>query len=285
MGNINKMDPTSMLNPDAPLFKELRNNPPTWWHTLIGDPEIYIEIRKGNKIHVYYYGARIAELEFKARTGRITAKCHTKYISGEGSDTTYGSCVDLLEDKNKLKSLKGNAIKFYVKEGDGEGITEKRIQGRLRIDNVRRYIDSEFEHSDSESGHSTMIRFDLVAVDGNVIKIEELKRIGDDRLCTSDMDKTPPEILEQMERYSKFMLVNKEALCEYYKTLIQIKTDLGLPTPVGYDKDIPLSLDCSPLLIVKNLYRYSKMNARRYERIRKIRGILEKNNVKYYILP
>lgn len=279
---ICKMDPTSLLNPDAPLFTVLCNNPPEWWRRLAEDSELYIEIRKENKIHVYFYGARIAEIEYKSAS--VTAICHNKYIFGRKDvKDGYGSCIHLLE-KN-LKKLKDNAIQYYVKDTEEEDTSEKRIQGRLRIDNNYRYIDTEFEHSYSQYGRNEFIRFDLVAVDNNVLKIEELKRIGDSRLRTSDMENNPPEVLAQMERYSDFMAANREELCSYYQTLLKIKDELGLPMPISYDMDKPLVLDPTPVLLIKNLYQYSKMCEKRYERIRDIRATLEKKKIKYYILP
>ena len=279
---ICKMDPTSLLNPDAPLFTVLCNNPPEWWRRLAEDSELYIEIRKENKIHVYFYGARIAEIEYKSAS--VTAICHNKYIFGRKDvKDGYGSCIHLLE-KN-LKKLKDNAIQYYVKDTEEEDTSEKRIQGRLRIDNNYRYIDTEFEHSYSQYGRNEFIRFDLVAVDNNVLKIEELKRIGDSRLRTSDMENNPPEVLAQMERYSDFMAANREELCSYYQTLLKIKDELGLPMPISYDMDKPLVLDPTPVLLIKNLYQYSKMCEKRYERIRDIRATLEKKKIKYYIHP
>ncbi len=279
---ISKMDPTSLLNPRATLFTVLCNNPPEWWRRLVEDSELYIEIRKENKIHVYFYGARIAEIEYKSAS--VTAICHNKYIFGRNDVTDgYGSCIHLLE-KN-LKKLKDNAIQYYVKDTEGEDTSEKRIQGRLRIDNDYRYIDTEFEHSYSQYGRNDFIRFDLVAVDNNVLKIEELKRIGDSRLRTSDMENNPPEVLAQMKRYSDFIAANREELCSYYQTLLKIKAELGLPMPISYDMDKPLVLDLTPVLLIKNLYQYSKMCEKRYDRIRDIRATLEKNKIKYYILP
>ena len=276
------MDPNTMLDPDAPLFKALHNNPPKWWSSLVADPEIYIEIRKGNIIHVYYYGARIAEIDYKS--GVYTALCHKKYITGE-SDTKdgYDSCIHLLE-KN-VSTLKKNARLFYLKDAEGEDTSEKRIQGRLRLDNDYRYIDSEFAHHYQQNEKNSTIRFDLVAIDDNVIRIEELKRVGDNRLRTSDMVNNPPEVLEQMKRYSNFMSVNKDALCSYYQTLIKIKSQLGLPTPMKYDRNKPLTLDLTPLLLIKNLYQYSKMGKDRFMRIKDIRQILEENKITYFILP
>lgn len=279
---ICKMDSTSMLNPDAPLFTALYNNPPKWWTVIVEDPEIYIEIRKGNIIHVYYYGARIAEIDYKDQS--FSAKCHNKYIYGDkASNDGYGSCIHLLE--NKVETLKKNALKFYVKDDEGEGTSEKRIQGRLRIDNVHRYIDSEFAHPYEVGTDNKLIRFDLVAVDGNILKIEELKRVGDPRLRTSDMMNNPPEVLSQMNRYTEFMSVNKDAICAYYQTLLEIKSLLGLPMPNGYDRKKTLLLDLNPTLLIKNLYTYSKMSKDRNMRIKDIRDILEKNKIQYYILP
>lgn len=279
---ISKMVPSTMLNSDAPLFKVLRDNPPKWWSMLIEDPEIYIEVRKGNIIHIYYYGARIAEIDYK--TGLFTANCHYKYISGNThTKDGYGSCIHLLE-KN-LNQLKKNASAFYVKDTEEEDTSEKRIQGRLRIDNDHRYIDTEFAHAYCKADDNDLIRFDLVAVDNNELKIEELKRVGDSRLRTSDMINNPPEVLNQMTRYSNFMSVNKDELCTYYQTLLKIKADLGLPMPIGYDMRKPLVLDPTPTLLIKNLYRYSKMSKKRYERIRDIRKTLDQNNIKYYFLP
>lgn len=279
---ISKMDPTTMLDPDAPLFNALRvdlPNLPKWWSTLVSDPEIYIEIRKGNIIHVYYYGARIAEIDYKNQS--FSAKCHKKYIDGDNAaDNEYASCILLLE--NNIDQLKTNALKFYVKDTEGKDTSENRIKGRLRIDNLHRYIDSEFEHS---YDCNNLIRFDLVAIEGNKLKVEELKRIGDSRLRTSNTEKKRPEVLYQMEKYSKFMNVNQVALCVYYQTLLKIKAKLGLPMPIGYDSEKALTLDLTPVLLIKNLYDYSKMCKKRFKRIKDIRDILETNKIKYYFLP
>lgn len=279
---ICRMDPATILDSNAPLFTALANNSPEWWSKLITDPEIYVEIRKGNLIHVYYYGARIAEINYTR--GTYSVKCHEKYVYGDQTTgREYVSCIHLLG--NDITRLKENALKFYVQESEGEDISEKRIQGRLRIDNPQRYIDSEFEHAYLRGEKNNLIRFDLVAVDGNELKVEELKRGGDSRLRTSNMEINPPEILTQMERYAKFMATNQDALCVYYKTLLKIKAMLGLPMPIGYDTDKPLTLDLTPILLIKNLYDYSKMGMKRYKRLKDIRDILKKNEIKYFILP
>lgn len=281
---IAKMDSSTLLNPDAPLFLALQNDPPKWWQMLTEDPEIYIEIRKDNVIHVYYYGARIAEIDYKSHS--FSAKCHTKYIYGDdASGDEYESCIHLLENTRGLKKLKKNALKFYVKDVEDEDTSEKRIQGRIRIDNVFRYVDSEFAHVFTRGESNNLIRFDLVAVEGNELKIEELKKIGDSRMRTSDMVLNPPEFLSQMKRYTAFMEVNKDELCTYYQKLLKIKSKLGLPIPLDYDVKKPLVLDLTPVLLIKNLYKYAKMGKDRYERIKDIRRFLEENRIKYYFLP
>ncbi|MDE6303402.1 MAG: hypothetical protein K2M01_01130 [Paramuribaculum sp.] len=279
---ICRMDPAAMLDPNDPLFKALADNSPEWWSKLTADPEIYVEIRKGNLIHVYYYGARIAEIKYIR--GTYSVKCHEKYVNGnQATGSKYMSCINLLE--NDVTRLKENALEFYVQESEGEDTSEKRIQGRLRIDNPHRYIDSEFAHGYEKGEKKNLIRFDLVAVDGNELKVEELKRIGDCRLRTSEMEINQPEVLTQMERYATFMATNQDALCVYYQTLLKIKRMLGLPMPIGYDTEKPLTLDLTPLLLIKNLYDYSKMGMERYKRLKDIRDILEKKEIKYYILP
>jgi hypothetical protein len=44
------------LNPDAPLFTELRLKKYNWWEKMKNHPDLYIEIRKDNNINVYYQG-------------------------------------------------------------------------------------------------------------------------------------------------------------------------------------------------------------------------------------
>ncbi|MBD5265847.1 MAG: hypothetical protein HDS44_02645, partial [Bacteroides sp.] len=122
---ICRMDPAAMLDPNAPLFKALANNSPEWWSKLKEDPELYIEIRKGNRIHLYYYGARIAEIEYSK--GDYSAKCNEKYIKGDqGNGNIYTSCINHLRNDKKLRELKKNALKFYVQESEGEKKKEKR---------------------------------------------------------------------------------------------------------------------------------------------------------------
>ncbi|MCM1141846.1 MAG: hypothetical protein NC453_25020 [Muribaculum sp.] len=273
----------NLLDPNAELFDKLRKNPPQWWNTLIADPEIYIEIRKDNKIHAYFYGARIAEIKIASTSKELEVKCHIKYLNGKNETSSkYVDCQGAMADPKKFKTLKKNAIDCYVGEDEGEDISEKRIQGRLRIDNPQRYIDSEFEYSLTKD---KSIRFDLVSCQSNVITIEELKRIGDSRLRNSDMVEKLPEIYAQITDYTRFIESNVNELVQFYTVLLQIKSSLGLPVPPDYDCTKPLIIQREPLLIIKNHYYYSKMGKKRCERIKDIQKFLSTHKIKYYILP
>ena len=268
-----------------------------WWNNLKDDPDIYIEIRKDNVVDAYYYGARIAEIKYNSKSNnidKIEAKCHRKYVYGEddhgkntsGKNDDYVSCLHCLESKSKLSSLKKNALKYYVKRENEEieDTSEKRIQGRLRVDNDHIYVDSEFEYS-LESGTRNTIRFDLVSIIDNTIRIVELKRMGDSRLLTKDANKPGPEILSQMANYKEFIEINSLPLIEFYEKLTSIRKMLGLSVPSGYNQSQPLKINKKPLLLIKNLYQYGKMSSQRHDRISKIKSILIKNNIDFEILP
>ena len=49
------------LNINAPLFTEL-SKLPEWWKTIINDNSLYVNVRKNNRVNVYYRGASIMEL-------------------------------------------------------------------------------------------------------------------------------------------------------------------------------------------------------------------------------
>ena len=46
------------LSTDAKLFEELGKQP-TWWKTILSDKELYVNVRKDNRINVYYLGASV----------------------------------------------------------------------------------------------------------------------------------------------------------------------------------------------------------------------------------
>ena len=80
MGNVVAKMADSLLNPNAPLFKILRDNPPAWWEMLKRDSDLYIDIRKNDKIMIYYQGGRVACLTYDQDTGKLSATTHPKYL-------------------------------------------------------------------------------------------------------------------------------------------------------------------------------------------------------------
>ena len=40
------------LDVDARLFEALAADPPRWWQNLLGEEDIWADVRKGNKINI-----------------------------------------------------------------------------------------------------------------------------------------------------------------------------------------------------------------------------------------
>ena len=174
------------LKINHPLFRELENSPPAWWNNLKDDKDLYIDIRKGNTINVYYNGGSIIKLEWK---GGFRATLHFEYIPLKG-DTNYVSfefsngdiSLPRLEvmnianfSKTSLTGLKKRIEKFYSND------SEKGLQGKYVTKNfaMRKprgfFLDTEFQHKD--------LRVDLVWIDLAKKKLAfiELKTISDSR--------------------------------------------------------------------------------------------------------
>ena len=263
MKNVVAKMADNLLNPNAPLFKQLRDNPPTWWEMLKNDPELYIDIRKENMVMAYYQGGRVACLTYKRGYG-ISAKTHPKYVGME-SDKEQEIAHSL--DAQLLKKIKSNIRANYSQKSDRD-IQEKLIQGECVIAHRDLYLDSEFAHRRYVKQNHT-IRIDLVKIVGDEIVFEELKKINDSRLRTSAGH---PEIIEQMNAYREFVLENHKVLEAYYKTLLQIKISLGLPTPPVVEID-SLHVRMEPELTIFNTY--SKVTNDRTKRIQAIERELQ----------
>ena len=288
MRNIVKFK--SSLRSDHPLFKQLKDDAPEWWHNTLQFDGAYIDIRKDNTINIYYEGASLAKIE--CAKGSVRATCHPKYLYGDKAQAYYKSGVAIYqrceEELMKLGSeeccLLRNAQLFYSdKEGkevsDAEKKSEKKLQGEIVCRAKTLYIDSEFAHQYEEDSRHT-IRIDLVRIVGNVIQFVELKRIQDNRLLHEESSEVTPEIITQIEEYRTFLNTNKDAILAYYKNLITIKRSLGLPT-TAVDIDT-LGIDIEPYLEIYNLYTH--LNPQREKRIKEIKMMLDGHNVKYEIL-
>lgn len=258
MENVVAKMADNLLDPKAPLFKCLEENPPTWWEMLKNDPELYIDVRKDNMVMVYYQGGRVACLTYK-RGRAISAKTHPKYV-GAKSDKEQEIAKKL--DAQLLTVIKSNIRANYSQKSDKD-IQEKLIQGECVIRNRNLYLDSEFAHRRYVNQNHT-IRIDLVKIIGDEIIFEELKKITDNRLRTT---KGRPEIIEQMNAYREFILENHKVLEDYYKNLLRIKIALGLPTPPVHEID-RLHVRLEPELTIFNTY--TKLTNDRIKRIQAI---------------
>ena len=264
------------LNKEAEIYKELKKQP-DWWQRLLSIKGVYVEIRKDDIVDVYYEGGRMAELKIKDE--KITATCHPKYLGMDvptGSNPKYVDCLEVLKNNPCFitKSIQAN---YSQKEGkDDEDISEKKIQGDMICRQNPLFLDSEFAHR-YEIGKRQTIRFDLVMIKNNQLIFIELKRIKDNRMLNKEDDE--PEILKQMDKYQKFIKVNKDKLLDYYKTLYEIKSSLKLPVP---ECEIEKLSVCEvPHLIIVNTYK--SLGKRRKDRIAQMKEILDKSPFSYTI--
>lgn len=264
------------LNKEAEIYKELKKQP-DWWKRLLSIKGVYVEIRKDKTVDVYYEGGRMAELKIKDE--KITATCHPKYLEMDeptGSNPKYVDCLEVLKKKPYFiaKNIK---ICYSQKEGrNGEDISEKKIQGDMICRQNPLFLDSEFAHR-YEIGKRQTIRFDLVMIKNNQLIFIELKRIKDNRMLNKEDDE--PEILNQMDKYQKFIKVNKDKLLDYYKTLYEIKSSLKLPVP---ECEIEKLSVCEvPHLIIIDTYK--SLGGRRKARITRMKEILDKASFSYTI--
>jgi hypothetical protein len=288
---ISKME-SGLLNEGHKLYDILNSDQaPSWWKDLKEDQELYIDVRKGNILDVYYLGGRMAEIKYDRYKKAIIASAHPKYlgfneayyvdykyyrktISKDGETEyvpIYQDCLQWISERRE--EMKANIKSCYSGEDDGENTSEKYIQGNLVINHRDRYLDTEFAHR-LYDGERKTVRIDLVKIEDDCFVFEELKRIGDYRLRTKD---GKPEILEQMENYRLFLKHNKDELTNYYRTLYKIKRKLGLPIPPVEDID---TIEVNPepqLLIARN---YDKLSGQRLTRIDDIEKILQTINIK-----
>lgn len=269
------------LHSGKEIYNELRQQP-EWWKRLISIKGVYVEIRKDDIIDIYFEGGRMARLTYTHKA--LKATCHYKYLGLNMSPKEkdpYIDCLDTL--MNNPASIIENIKKEYSQKGakNEEDISEKKIQGDIIChDNI--YLDSEFAHR-FEEGKNETIRIDLVAIKENQLSFIELKRIKDNRLLNKYDDK--PEILIQMDQYSRFIKANKNELLTYYKQLYTIKQSLGLPVPSCNLNE--LSVCEVPHLIIKNTYTPCKRindENRRKERIERITTILNGAPFTYSII-
>ena len=265
------------LNPNAPLFSELKSGNYSWWENIKNDSRLYIEIRKDNYINVYFEGGNVAKLEYRSKDNTIQTSTHSKYLHGNGDD--YVECS---LDKD-LETIITNIKKYYSKtedekEKEKEEWSEKYIQSQYIIKYHSNYIDSEFAYKDD----SFDIRIDLIECINGELRFVELKTIDDSRMLKRNDDN--PEVVEQVKAYNKFIHEYEKEIIEYYDKIWTIKNDLGLiKNDLGLiiPEERPSSLAEKPLLLIFN--RWTKSTSRRDEHTSRMEEILRNNDIDYKI--
>lgn len=260
------------LNPNAPLFFELKSGNYSWWENIKKDRRLYIEIRKDNYINVYFEGGNVAKLEYRSKDNTIQTSTHSKYLHGNGDD--YVECS---LDKD-LETIITNIKKYYSKTEDEkekgkENWSEKYIQSQYIIKYHSNYIDSEFAYKDD----SFDIRIDLIECINGELRFVELKTIDDGRMLKKTDDN--PEVVEQVEAYKNFISDHnkRKKIVEYYQKVWEIKKDLGLTIP----EERPSSLAEKPLLLIFNRWTY--LESRRRNHTKRLIDILDREKIDYII--
>lgn len=250
------------LNPNAPLFSELKSGKYAWWENIKQNRDLYIEIRKDNNINVYFQGGSVVKLHYCSKHKKIQAFTHRKYLYGNG--TGYAECsLD-----NDLETIINNIPNMYSgKKGyEKENLSEKYIQSQYIINYHSNYIDSEFAYKDNLFD----IRVDLIKCINGELQFVELKTIDDNRMLKRNDDN--PEVVKQVKAYKEFIQKYKEEIIEYYKKIWSIKNNLGLIIP----EERPSSLAEKPLLLIFN--RWTKSTPRRGEHTSRMEEILRNND-------
>ena len=216
------------LNINAPLFTELAQLP-EWWKRILNDKTLYVNIRKGNRINVYYHGASVMELSIN-RDKNIQGKIHSKYILFQETQTDKNGYRKDISPKTIVENLPSikNAIIANQATSNPEGLSEKAIQGIMYVEG--KYIDTEFEYVHL---NRLITRIDLTTInDDGMIEFVELKRISDPRLLKKDMSLKNEEIRKQIDDYNSFIKGHKDEIIQYYKQLQQILKKVGVNNPL-----------------------------------------------------
>ena len=280
-----------VLNINDPLFNVL-SNIPSWWEIIRNDKDLYVNIRKYNRINVYYRGASVMSLKHDGNV--VKAEIHNHYLGVEKDiavklGVSYGNTdaltpaeivcrLDLIKQRiRKNKKFISNLEDNGLPQNNSVKVesSEKYIQSKMYLSN--NYIDTEFA---VRLDNGTDIRIDLVSLDSNgLLQFEELKTITDSRLRSSDPKKS--EILVQMGSYNDFIIDAKAIepmIVNYYQKVIEIMDKIGvLPVKFKGTKIKGLS-DYVNLFIDGTAYQ--KQDKGKTKRLVDIQGILRDNNIK-----
>ena len=263
------------LNEQAILFCNL-NKMPQWWKQVLADKELYVNIRKNDRVNVYYHGYSVMKLTYKNRGNKgFNAKIHYKYLPDAGPNQNgyiYVNPEIIISNIRDVKKRIDNNKKSDYPEGD----CEKVIQGKMYISG--NYIDTEFEFV-RERLSRTITRIDFTTIHENgMLEFVELKRISDPRLLTSDTSQRKEKIRTQMGYYKRFIIENHDEIIEYYKKLQRVLIFIGVNNPLT---SIPITGVSDEVRLIFAGYNDGKANhPQRRNRIAKIKKILQEENIK-----
>jgi hypothetical protein len=229
--NIRRHKMAFSLNPNDKTFIELQTGKYPWWDNLKKNKDISIQIRKNNRIDVYYNGGAILkDLKFDNTKQGFTANIHPKYIPLKNENhnqslllsangVKFTGSIDPLA-LSQLGSVELKAVTDRVKKYFGEE-SEKAIQYTFAT-NDPYIIDTEFQIEKEPS------RIDLIRLDVNATKIVliEVKTMGDSRLFSSSTDKE--NIHDQLKKYKELAVKYEKDIPTYYAKVLQIKNALGI---------------------------------------------------------
>ncbi|MCD8287113.1 MAG: hypothetical protein LUD50_07815 [Clostridia bacterium] len=289
MANIKKSTSRFDIDINAQIFNELRDNPPLWWMKFKERDDLYIEVRKGNEVHVYYEGGKVAGIRYSKRKKKFVVHTHRKYLGITAPKPTYVECSDTVgaDIDSILKRIEENYSKKRAVYGvvQKESWSEKYIQGELILKYRDIHLDSEFAFNDGKR----KVRIDLVKSVNGAITFVELKRIKDGRMLHitdytntdegtgKSKDAGDNDIKYQMEKYADFIRDYKKKILCYYQQLYDIKKSLSLPVP-----DVrPESVNATPELLIFNLWE--KKHHARDKRLKGIEDKLDRRGITYKI--
>ncbi len=297
------------LDEKAPIFMKLHDlyhsNEMNWWKKVCADKDLYVNVRKGNRIYVYYKGAAvIGELKYWKQI--FSCQIHGKYI-GKKDSKDYCKTLSPEAIMNDIDSIKLK-IREHIVSSNEEGISEKEIQGN-KYTEEKVYIDTEYAYVYANKFKTIkkkgvkkkvrlIIRIDMVTItEDGLIELVELKRISDPRLLAEELRSKPRkkvleekerkkeegenpgplEILRQMDDYKEFIEVYKDQIAEYYAKVQNIMEHIGVKNPSTHI-DIK-GVAPNVRLWIANYDVNKKPNQEKLERIENIYNLLKKHKI------